>query len=500
MRTPSLMRGYYKNPVATAQAIRERLAPHRRPRLDRRRRLRLHHRADQGRHRHRRRQERLPGRPRSHLRDSPGRARDLRRRREERPHGGSARGAGAVAWIRDDDFRPAATRGKSHRSARCRPWRAIFRAITGCRACTSGASPCRGRRRASSSAMAPRLRAELEAQAAAQQSPASCTARGCAQEEVSSRSCRAFRASRSRARARRPSCSPISGLDSLEAIELLLFLESHFGITVSDARADAIRTVGDVLQLLRREAAADAYGAPPQKLPSQLTHDARTPIRSRLVPRLAPQCGRCTATTSGCGCPPRTAPSPGTRPTSSPANHSSHLDVGAILAAVAGAAGSGEAERLHVLGRARLFLRQHVQELVLQPLLQCRADSPRSHRSSTDCAPPSPFSPSGEPVLIFPEATRSRTGRMQAFKPGLGLLAFESSVPIVPAYIHGTYAGAARRHSGRDGQGAGAFRRADPHDQPRRRIGNKDELYRRIADEVRDAIESARARSRRAGE
>ena len=42
-------------------------------------------------------------------------------------------------------------------------------------------------------------------------------------------------------------------------------------------------------------------------------------------------------------------------------------------------------------------------------------------------------------LLIHPEGTRSRNGEMGQFKPGAALLALESGVPIVPAYIRGGY-------------------------------------------------------------
>lgn len=41
--------------------------------------------------------------------------------------------------------------------------------------------------------------------------------------------------------------------------------------------------------------------------------------------------------------------------------------------------------------------------------------------------------------LIFPEGTRSRDGRIQAFKRGGFFLALESRAPIVPVSIRGTY-------------------------------------------------------------
>ena len=42
-------------------------------------------------------------------------------------------------------------------------------------------------------------------------------------------------------------------------------------------------------------------------------------------------------------------------------------------------------------------------------------------------------------MLIHPEGTRTRTGEMADFKHGAALLALESGVPIVPAYIKGGY-------------------------------------------------------------
>jgi len=46
---------------------------------------------------------------------------------------------------------------------------------------------------------------------------------------------------------------------------------------------------------------------------------------------------------------------------------------------------------------------------------------------------------SGKPLVLFPEGTRSVKGKLQSFKPGIGLLAFELDVSILPVYIKGAY-------------------------------------------------------------
>lgn len=42
--------------------------------------------------------------------------------------------------------------------------------------------------------------------------------------------------------------------------------------------------------------------------------------------------------------------------------------------------------------------------------------------------------------ILFPEGTRSRTGEMAAFKPGLGMLVAGTKIPVVPCRVEGTFA------------------------------------------------------------
>ncbi|HUC96544.1 MAG TPA: 1-acyl-sn-glycerol-3-phosphate acyltransferase, partial [Candidatus Saccharimonadales bacterium] len=52
----------------------------------------------------------------------------------------------------------------------------------------------------------------------------------------------------------------------------------------------------------------------------------------------------------------------------------------------------------------------------------------------------------GNSVLIFPEVTRTRTGEMQDFKNGIGVIAPEMGVPIIPIKISGNYDILPRKH------------------------------------------------------
>jgi acyl carrier protein len=47
-----------------------------------------------------------------------------------------------------------------------------------------------------------------------------------------------------------------AGIDSLDALNILFALEDHFGIVVSDERAHALRTFGDVMDTVVELASA----------------------------------------------------------------------------------------------------------------------------------------------------------------------------------------------------------------------------------------------------
>ncbi|HVV02400.1 MAG TPA: lysophospholipid acyltransferase family protein [Verrucomicrobiae bacterium] len=47
---------------------------------------------------------------------------------------------------------------------------------------------------------------------------------------------------------------------------------------------------------------------------------------------------------------------------------------------------------------------------------------------------------SGNVLILFPEGTRTMTGEIKEFKPGIGLLAAGAGVPVVPCFLRGAFA------------------------------------------------------------
>lgn len=117
------------------------------------------------------------------------------------------------------------------------------------------------------------------------------------------------------------------------------------------------------------------------------------------------------------------------------ANHSSHLDVLLLAAFLPGrlrdkvfpiAAGDTFFSRLGVGWFAALCLnalpvwRKKTGAHALQDL---------RNRLVNDCCG----------YILFPEGTRTRDGKLAAFKPGLGMLVAGADVPVIPCHIQGAF-------------------------------------------------------------
>ncbi|RPJ60337.1 MAG: hypothetical protein EHM23_10795 [Acidobacteria bacterium] len=289
------------------------------------------------------------------------------------------------------------------------------------------------------------------------------------------------------------------GLDSLMAIELLLFLENRFGISVPDEKASSFQTVKDVLDVIRAGPIAGASPALPAASKggygSARPYSERSSLNRML---LALSFGSMKMLYQNyfdleLANPERL---PHGISYIIAANHASHLDSGAIISALGTALGLREARKLHVLGARDYFFDSPVKSWFFSTFLNV-VPIEREETSLSGLRMVQSILSQGEPILIFPEGTRSRTGQLQGFKPGLGLLARELNVPIVPAYIGGTReALPVGRLLPRPNKVKVLF--GSPISMEKYRANgpaqSRDDNYRAIVAEVRDAIEELRER------
>jgi len=232
-------------------------------------------------------------------------------------------------------------------------------------------------------------------------------------------------------------------LDSLMKVELLAMLESNLQILLPDHIALKFQTVQDVMDYIAPhmgetrgpEPAFQRQAVTLGALPSK-EYESQYLVKSRLQNLLAG------LFRFGAGVMYRSLFHLRTTgvenlPKSGPfiiaANHCSHLDSAAILTTL-----RRRAKDTHVLGAKDYFFDSYVKGWLVSTFLNVLpfdryGDFVRSLGLSQRAVE------MGRSLLIFPEGTRSRTGEIQPFKPGLGLLALELGVPIVPAYIDGTY-------------------------------------------------------------
>ena len=86
----------------------------------------------------------------------------------------------------------------------------------------------------------------------------------------------------------------------------------------------------------------------------------------------------------------------------------------------------------------------------------------------------------GEPLLMFPEGTRTRDGSLGRFRPGVGSVAVRCDVPVIPVCIHGAFESWPRTHAlPRPARVAVAF--GPPL---RAKDGDEQDLTRRLAERV----------------
>ena len=222
------------------------------------------------------------------------------------------------------------------------------------------------------------------------------------------------------------------GLDSMARVELLLLLESRLQRTIPDELIAKIQTVGDVTETVKT---LQSEATPPpidEETSAYIERSASSPLSATLAGLFrfsvwAIYRGYFSIKCNGLDNLPRE------QPYIIAANHSSHLDTLAIMTVL-----RSESKRLRVLAAKDYWFGTRFKSWFSGELLKFvpfdrHANFLQGLRISQEILK------QNECLLIYPEGTRSVTGELQPFKPGLGLLAFETGSPIIPTYIDGTY-------------------------------------------------------------
>jgi long-chain acyl-CoA synthetase len=101
------------------------------------------------------------------------------------------------------------------------------------------------------------------------------------------------------------------------------------------------------------------------------------------------------------------------------------------------------------------------------------------------------------PLLVFPEGMRSPSGQLQPFKTGVGLLALELDLPIVPVHVHGSFQARARGRRSRRPLIRLRFGQPLEMEPYRDRCGSlhRYEIYRLIVEELKRRIDALARRN-----
>lgn len=167
-------------------------------------------------------------------------------------------------------------------------------------------------------------------------------------------------------------------------------------------------------------------------------------------------------------------------------NHASYLDPVVV--------GCGLTRPVHFMARRTLFRWPFgvlIRALNAFPVEQGRSDS-KALREYIDRVK------AGHAVLLFPEGTRTRDGRLGPIQPGVGMLATRTGAPIVPTYVRGTFRAWPRHRRLPSAAQVRMF--FAPPLRPVRRAGETKRAYHeRVRDEIAARLEALEAYAPSAG-
>jgi long-chain acyl-CoA synthetase len=218
-----------------------------------------------------------------------------------------------------------------------------------------------------------------------------------------------------------------AGLDSLGRVELLSAIETELGVYVDETTIGPQTTVAELERIVgeREDGASGRPHVPswPRAWLARATRAALRPVISAVVGAIAP------AHVVGLAHLRCVRP-----PVIFVANHTSHLDTPMLLRALPRA----WAERVAVAAAADYFFANRLRGAAVGLLLNAFPFS-RAGASGPTLDHCADLLDGGWSLLLYPEGTRTRTGQIGPFREGVGLLAVELGVPVVPMRVDGLY-------------------------------------------------------------
>lgn len=231
------------------------------------------------------------------------------------------------------------------------------------------------------------------------------------------------------------------GLDSLTRLDLLLLLEARLGQTIPDAMLANLRTVGDVVTLIETfnaDPTAQTDGPPhlgrsEKKTETQIDIRQRPPWYARVFRSLVSGIYKYYFSLECHGL----EHIPQGKPYIITPNHTSHLDTLAVITAL-----GPKAYQLWPLAARDYWFATRLQGWFARNCLNALPIEREGNfiEFLQDLRGANEVMEQNNGLLVFPEGTRSLDGNLQPFQPGvLSLLIYGPNVPIIPAYIEGTY-------------------------------------------------------------
>ncbi len=219
-------------------------------------------------------------------------------------------------------------------------------------------------------------------------------------------------------------------IDSLGRVEMAVHLEEELGVSVDEGAITEMHTVADLVELAAHAERSQDSGLPfPRWALTRSSRVVRHVVQATVLFPLHTVVCRPFAVwgaehVTGLSLPALFV-----------ANHTSHFDTPTLLRALPPAV----RERTTVAAAADYFYQDRRLGIAASLLLNTFPFS-REHAVRASLEYCAELVDAGWSILLYPEGTRSTTGRLQAFKTGMGLLARELRLPVVPVAVHGTRA------------------------------------------------------------